>query len=107
MAGSLAAYCGAGSPNIRRVDGGTICNVPLWLARDGVVGQVAGRPMESAAVLASVSGWLASWGPWWLLAAGAVGLLLVRKAGRLLTVWPPMAWLLDLPQARREVVAGE
>lgn len=107
MAGSLAAYCGAGNPNVRRVDGGTICSMPLWLTRDGVVGQVAGRPAEGGAVLAAVSGWLASWGPWWLLAAGAVSLLLVRKAGRLLAVWPPVAWLLDLPPRQEEMVAGE
>jgi hypothetical protein len=93
---ALATYCRSGSPNIRRVDGGTICTVPLWLQHDGVVSAVPGRPAEGNAVLAAAGDWLATWGPWWLLAAGAVGLLLVRKLARGFGAWPPLRWLLDL-----------
>lgn len=96
-AAALATNCRAGGPNVRRVDGGTICTLPLWLQHDGVVSAVPGRTIESGALLASITGWVASWGPWWLLAVGAVATLLVRKVVNQVSSWGPMRWLFDLP----------
>jgi len=97
MSGTLANHCRVGSPNVRRVDGGVVCSMPLWISHDGVVASVPGYAMGGNAVLASVGAWLASWGPWALLGAGAIGLLLVRKLARVLKAWEPIRWLLDLP----------
>jgi hypothetical protein len=76
MSLTLATYCGPGSPNIRRVDGGTACTVPLWLHRDGVVGLVPGRTAEMAAGMSEVRDALqTALGTWGLLAAGAASML--------------------------------
>jgi hypothetical protein len=76
MTQTLTTYCGAGSTNIRRLDGGTACTVSLWLHRDGVVGPVPGRTAELATGVAEVRDALqAALGTWGLLAAGAAAML--------------------------------
>jgi hypothetical protein len=89
---SIANYCRNGSPNVHHVDGGTFCELPLWLSHDGVVSPVPGRPVDGGAVLAEVSGWLASWGPWWLLGAGTMAFLAVRLL---------VAWTVEIDALRR------
>lgn len=90
-------YCHDGSQNLHRVNGGTYCDMPLWLQRDGTVSTVAGAPAEAGSLIAAAAAWLAKFGPWWLIGFGILGTLLVRKVVRLLVAWPPIYWLLDLP----------
>jgi hypothetical protein len=68
---------------------------------------VAGLPAEGRGVLDVVTAWLASWGPWWLLAGGFFAFMLLRKVARLLAAWPPVAWLFDIEPKRPEMKEGE
>jgi hypothetical protein len=94
---TLATYCRNGSANVHRVDGGTYCLMPLWLQHDAVVSPVPGSPVDALAVRDAVSAWLASWGPWWLLAAGTIGFVLLRLLAAYAFEAEPLRRLLALP----------
>ena len=103
---SLAAYCKPDSQRLRSVEGGTYCELPLWLARDGVVSPVPHQPFPGNAILMAAGNWLAAWGPWWLLGAGAMAVLLVRKVISAAVSFGLVRWLFDLPSRHpvREIV---
>ena len=107
LSDTLASYCPSGSRNLKRLDGGVACDLSLWLSHDGVVSSVPGRPAEMQSIVQATGNWLVgTLGPWWLLGAGALGVLVVRKAARGLTEVPVVGWLLDLP-SKMAVVAEE
>lgn len=96
IAGSMARYCRAGSVNISVVDGGKVCNVPLWLDRSAMAPTANGAGLELRKVPGAVSDWLSGWSPFLVLLAGFLLATLGRKAARNVRAWPPVAWMLDL-----------
>jgi hypothetical protein len=73
---TLATYCGPASVNVRRLDGGIACTVPLWVSRQGTVGPVPGRSADLHTgveeVRDALQGRLGTWG---LMLAGAAAVL--------------------------------
>lgn len=94
---NIEHYCSRGSSTLEVIDGRTACTMKVWLSSQGmsIAKNTKGGLRETFAL---IENWIVTASAWLLLALGAVGGLLIRKALRGIASSWPICWLLDIPK---------